>query len=169
MANENNTNSFWKTIGIIAAILTGIYFLVSLIRGELDPRKWFEPTTPPTPEKTDFEKCKVANRAKPDNEPCSNCVAEGSGKPNFNGVIRNGECVRVATSATTIIKLTKIKVKANGAIPYSYVNGNFVALANAAKIPATTELTVLQRATSNGVIYYNTAMGWIIATDVDVI
>lgn len=167
MADTNTNGNGWRTFGIIVSILAGIYFLIGVIKGEFNPRKWFTPATPPTSDKTDVEQCKEANRSKPDNEPCSNCVAEGSGQPVFNGVIRNGECVRVATSAT--INLRKIKVKANGTKPYSVVNGNFVSMANATTIPEGTELTVLQAVNSNGTVYFNTAMGWIISTSVDVI
>lgn len=166
MADTNTNGNGWRTFGIIVSILAGIYFLIGVIKGEFNPRKWFAPATPPSPDKTDFEQCKEANRSKPDNEPCSNCIAEGSGQPVFNGVIRNGECVRVATSAT--INLRKIKVKANGAKPYSVVSGNFVSLANAATIPFGTELTVLQITNASGTNYFNTAMGWISANDVDV-
>ena len=163
MADETNGNG-WKTFGIISGIVAGIYLFISLIRGTLNPRKWF--SSKPYQEQSAFEKCEEANKAKPDGTDCSNCVPEGSGQPVFNGVIKDGKCLRIAQPASVTINLRKIRIKANGAIPYSYINGNFVSPKVLNKIPAGTVLTVLQVATSSGVTYYNTAMGWISGNDI---
>ena len=153
-----------KPIHIVIAVLILAGILIAFNWEKV--KSWFsKPAT--APEKTDAEKCTEANKSKPDGEACSNCVAEGSGAPSFNGVIKDGDCVPKQEPAPQP-QLLKIKIKATGAIPYAYVGGRFIAPRSVNKIPAGTVLTVLQRTVSPAV-YYNTAMGWISSGDADVV
>lgn len=117
-----------------------------------------------TPEKSDLEKCTEANKSKADGEPCSNCVAEGSGAPNFNGIIRNGVCSPKAEPAPAPAIRRYIVSNANGAIIYTLQGNNFVAPAVPNKVQAGTQIIIL--AVSPNRDYVNTSFGWLSINDI---
>lgn len=146
---------------VILLIVTGIYFL-GTAQGWW--RNIFVPATSPAPETSDFEKCTEANKSKIDGTPCSNCVAEGSGQPNFNGVIKDGECVVKPASAPAPTIKRYIIGNNNGAIVYLYQGGVFIAPKSKNTIPYATEIKLVSASPNHD--YYLTDKGWVSAKDI---
>lgn len=125
-------------------------------------------TTPADIPKSDFQKCKEANAAKPDGEACFNCVAEGSGQPNFNGVIKDGICTVKPEAAPTFQVVQLTVINPNGAKVYALQNNNFVAPINAQTLALNTVLYLNTLVERGGYIKISNA-DWILRADVQVV
>lgn len=156
-------NGGWRTFGIIAGIITGVYVLISLITGKWNPLRWFS-SKPDEIEKSDFEKCEESNKAKADGEPCGNCVPAGSGQPNFNGVIKDGKCVvRQQTAPNFIVKRYMVS-NSNGALIYVLQGNNFISPRMGSRVPYKTEIKILGISPKRD--YVNTSFGWLSVNDI---
>lgn len=156
------TGEKWFTgisAGIIGALL--IYF-IGVTQGWW--KNIFASAPSHAPTKTDFEKCTEANKSKADGTSCSNCVPEGSGQPNYNGIIRNGECVPKRESVSEPMLKRYVVSNKNGATVYSLQGNNFVAPRVPNKVPFKTLVTIL--AISPDQQYVNTAYGWLSISDI---
>lgn len=151
----------WFAIFIIALII--IYFIGVAQWGW---KNIFAPK-PPIITQTDAEKCTQANKSKKDGEVCSNCVPEGSGMPNYNGVIKDGICVAKpeATPAPAIKKYVVSNQK--GATIYSLQQGTFVPPRIPNVVPYGTQITIL--AIHQNQQFANTAYGWLKLTDIGIV
>lgn len=130
-----NTLQKWLlAIGIIALTLLIIFWK--------QVKAFF--TTPADIPVSDYEKCVKANQSKPDGEACSNCVAEGSGQPNFNGVIKNGVCTVIPQPASITIAARLKVVNPAGASVYVLTNNNFVSPVTPRVIAVNTVLNLNQ-------------------------
>lgn len=124
-------------------------------------KAWFAPAPDVTP--SDYDKCLEANKAKKDNEACSNCVAEGSGMPVFNGVIKDGVCVEKQVQQKT---KRYIIINNNGAQVYTFDGTNYVGV-KTPPVPYQTEVKIF--AVSPKGDYANTALGWLATSDIGAI
>lgn len=122
--------------------------------------KIFKPRQEPSqsPEKNAYEKCVEANKSKKDGEECSNCTAEGSGMPSFNGVIKDGVCVQKEKEKRYVI------INQSGAPIYLLQGGNFTAPQQGSKVPFRTEVKI--EAVSPNRDFYRTQYGWLHYRDV---
>lgn len=152
-------------VGTASALIAGIIiYLIGISAGWW--KNPFAPKTEPAPGKSDYDKCVEANKSKTDGEACGNCVSEGSGQPNFNGVIKDGVCVPKQESIN-IATIKYVVTNTNGAVIYNLSGSNFSASVPVKKVPVNTQVEVIS--VSPDAKYVNTSLGWLDINDIGVI
>lgn len=147
-----------KTLLIIGAIAAVAYFIISAIKGTLNPFKWF--VSAPA------DDCMAKNKLKNDGEDCIQCVSSTTRIAGAKGIIKAGVCVPIQ-EVVILQESYRVKVtNPNGAKVYQLNNGQFTAAVNANVIAFGSEVTSTQLITLPGTYYKIGNNQWLSATDV---
>lgn len=147
-----------KTLLIIGAIAAAVYFIISALKGTLNPFKWFVSVP--------ADDCLAKNKLKNDGEDCIQCVSSTVRVSGAKGKIKGGICVPIE-EVVILQESYQLKVtNPNGAKVYQLNNGQFTAAVNTTVIPFNSTVTSTQLITFPATYYKIGNNQWLSANDV---